>query len=128
MWVADCGFASVVNRAYLAKGGGHYIHAEKLRGTNAEAAAAPARGVTTAWPTTCGSRRSGSRPGRGRTRRTVRRLLQPPNRPSATSRSVGGWWPTSKACRRLGRLAQAQAGRAEPPRFFAFTIQADTTS
>lgn len=43
VWVADRGFASTVNRAYLAKGGGHYIHAEKLRGTSAEAAAALAR-------------------------------------------------------------------------------------
>jgi Transposase DDE domain len=43
LWVADRGFASAVNRAYLAKGGGHYIHAEKLRNTNAEAAAALAR-------------------------------------------------------------------------------------
>jgi hypothetical protein len=41
--VADRGFASAANRAYLARGGGHYIHAEKLRGTNAEAAAALAR-------------------------------------------------------------------------------------
>ena len=31
------------NRAYLTRGGGHYIHAEKLRHTNAEAAAAQAR-------------------------------------------------------------------------------------
>jgi Transposase DDE domain len=43
VWVADRGFASAANRAYLARGGGHYIHAEKLRGTNAEAAAARAR-------------------------------------------------------------------------------------
>jgi DDE family transposase len=43
VWVADRGFASAVNRAYLARGGGHYIHAEKLRGTSAEAAAALAR-------------------------------------------------------------------------------------
>jgi len=41
--VADRGFASAANRAYLTRGGGHYIHAEKLRGTNAEAAAALAR-------------------------------------------------------------------------------------
>ena len=41
--VADRGFASAANRAYLARGGGHYIHAEKLRNTNAEAAAALAR-------------------------------------------------------------------------------------
>jgi hypothetical protein len=39
VWVADRGFASATNRAYLTRGGGHYIHAEKLRHTNAEAAA-----------------------------------------------------------------------------------------
>jgi hypothetical protein len=33
VWVAGRGFASAANRAYLARGGGHYIHAEKLRGT-----------------------------------------------------------------------------------------------
>jgi hypothetical protein len=47
VWVADPavdpGFASAANRAYLTRGGGHYIHAEKLRHTNAEAAAALAR-------------------------------------------------------------------------------------
>jgi transposase len=43
LWVADRGFASTTNRAYLTRGGGHYIHAEKLRHTNAEAAAALAR-------------------------------------------------------------------------------------
>src|SRR3954463_11414810 len=43
VWVADRGFASAANRAYLTKGGGHCIHAEKLRATNAEAAAALAR-------------------------------------------------------------------------------------
>jgi hypothetical protein len=43
VWVADRGFASAANRAYLTRGGGHYIHAEKLRATNLEAAAALAR-------------------------------------------------------------------------------------
>ena len=43
VWVADRGFASATNRAYLTRGGGHYIHAEKLRNTNSEAAAALAR-------------------------------------------------------------------------------------
>jgi hypothetical protein len=43
VWVADRGFASAANRAYLTRGGGHYIHAEKLRLTTAEAAAALAR-------------------------------------------------------------------------------------
>ncbi len=41
--MADRGFASAANRAYLTRGGGHYIHAEKLRNTNTEAAAALAR-------------------------------------------------------------------------------------
>ena len=43
VWVADRGFASAANRAYLTRGGGHYIHAEKLRATNSEVAAALAR-------------------------------------------------------------------------------------
>ncbi len=43
VWVADRGFASAANRAYLTRGGGHYIHAERLRHTNSEAAAALAR-------------------------------------------------------------------------------------
>jgi len=43
VWVADRGFASAANRAYLTRGGGHHIHAEKLRNTNSEAAAALAR-------------------------------------------------------------------------------------
>ena len=43
VWVADRGFASATNRAYLTRGGGHYIHAEKLRNTNSEAVAALAR-------------------------------------------------------------------------------------
>lgn len=48
---------------------GRYIHAEKLRHTSTEAAAAlAARAVITRWPATCGSRRCGSlarMPGRG---------------------------------------------------------------
>jgi len=47
VWVADRGFASAANRAYLTRGPdlatGHYIHAEKLRHSNAEASAALAR-------------------------------------------------------------------------------------
>ena len=34
VWVADSGFASAANRASLTRGGGHDIHAEKLRTTN----------------------------------------------------------------------------------------------
>jgi transposase len=34
VWVADREFASAANRAYLARGGGHFIRAEKLRHTN----------------------------------------------------------------------------------------------
>jgi hypothetical protein len=43
VWVADRGFASAADRAYLTRGGGHYIHAEKLRKTKSEVAAALAR-------------------------------------------------------------------------------------
>ncbi|HEY5986078.1 MAG TPA: hypothetical protein VIV12_06785 [Streptosporangiaceae bacterium] len=43
VWVADRGFASAANRAYLTRGGGHYVHAEKLRRANTEAAAALSR-------------------------------------------------------------------------------------
>ncbi len=43
VWVADRGFASAANRAYLTRAGGHYVHAEKLRATNTQAAAALAR-------------------------------------------------------------------------------------
>jgi hypothetical protein len=43
VWVADAGFNSAANRAYLEKGGGSWIVAERLRRTNTEAAAALAR-------------------------------------------------------------------------------------
>ena len=43
LWVADRGFSSVANRAYLQKGGGHYVLAERLRGGSAEARTALAR-------------------------------------------------------------------------------------
>lgn len=43
VWVADSGFNSVNNRAYLQRGGGHYIVAERVRGGSKEAKAALAR-------------------------------------------------------------------------------------
>ena len=43
LWVADRGFASVANRAYLQRGGGHYVLAERLRSGSAEAREALAR-------------------------------------------------------------------------------------
>jgi hypothetical protein len=43
VWVADSGFNSVANRAYLQRGGGHYIVAEKLRRASKEARDALAR-------------------------------------------------------------------------------------
>ncbi|MHB0981696.1 MAG: IS1634 family transposase [Thermoleophilia bacterium] len=43
VWVADSGFNSSANRAYLQKGGGHYVLAERLRRGSAEARAALAR-------------------------------------------------------------------------------------
>ncbi len=43
VWVADRGFNSVANRAYLQRGGGHYVVAEKLRHASGEATAALGR-------------------------------------------------------------------------------------
>jgi hypothetical protein len=43
VWVADSGFDSVANRAYLQRGGGHYVLAEKLRAATAEVQAVLAR-------------------------------------------------------------------------------------
>ena len=43
VWVADSGFNSVANRAYLQRGGGHYVLAERLRRGSREARAALAR-------------------------------------------------------------------------------------
>jgi len=43
VWVADSGFNSVANRAYLQRGGGHYVLAERLRRGSAEARAALSR-------------------------------------------------------------------------------------
>jgi len=43
VWVADSGFNSVANRAYLQKGGGHYVVAERVRGGSKEAQSALAR-------------------------------------------------------------------------------------
>jgi transposase len=63
VWVADRGFACAANRAYLTRGGGHYLHAEKLRHTNTEAPPRwPARVATAPWPTTYEVRKSPSPP------------------------------------------------------------------
>lgn len=43
VWVCDSGFNSGENRAYLQRGGGHYIVAERVRGGSKEAKAALAR-------------------------------------------------------------------------------------
>lgn len=43
VWVADAGFNSAANRAYLERGGGSWIVAEKLRRSGKEAAAALSR-------------------------------------------------------------------------------------
>ncbi len=43
VWVADRGFNSVANRAYLQRGGGRYVVAEKLRNASGEANQALAR-------------------------------------------------------------------------------------
>ena len=43
LWVADRGFNSVANRAYLQSGGGHYVVVEKLRNASGEAREALSR-------------------------------------------------------------------------------------
>ena len=43
VWVADRGFNSVANRAYLQRGGGHYVVAERLRNASKDAKTALAR-------------------------------------------------------------------------------------
>ena len=43
VWVADSGFASAASRAYLQRGGGHYVLAERLRSGAKETRAALAR-------------------------------------------------------------------------------------
>jgi len=43
VWVTDSGFNSASNRAYLQRGGGHYVVAERVRGGSKEAKAALAR-------------------------------------------------------------------------------------
>ena len=43
VWVADRGFNSVANRAYLQRGGGHYVVAEKRRNASVEAKEALSR-------------------------------------------------------------------------------------
>jgi len=99
VWVADRGFASAANRAYLTKGGGHYIHAEKLRHTNSEAAAALA-GIAPS-PGTCGSRRSPSPPAARATATTAPARngswsATTRNRPSGTPPCGNGCSPTSR--------------------------------
>jgi hypothetical protein len=91
VWVADRGFASAANRAYLSRGGGHYIHAEKLRApTPRRPRRWPGRAAITRSPGTCGSRRSGCRPrtpGRGPSGSPS---ATTPSRPSGTGPSGNG--------------------------------------
>ena len=88
VWVADRGFASAANRAYLTRGGGHYIHAEKLRHTNTEAAAALAR------------------PGRYRTVADNLRVKEVGSPPAGTATATGCPHPTVRD------LPQPRTGRA----------------
>ena len=100
VWVADRGFASAANRAYLTRGGGHYIHAEKLRHTNTEAAAALARPGR--YRTVADNLRvkevavapggDGDGDDGARTQRFV--ICHNPDKPTATSRSAPTWSPT----------------------------------
>ena len=97
VWVADRGFASAANRAYLTRGGGHYIHAEKLRGTNAEAAAALARQGR--YHTVAGNLRVKEVwvPARDAGERAERFVIcHNPEQAGRDQRSAAGWSPTSK--------------------------------
>jgi hypothetical protein len=119
VWVADRGFASAAHRAYLTRGGGHYIHAEKLRHTNSEAVAALARSgrYRGRQPAGQGSPR---RPRRERRRRrrgpdpAVRRLPQPRSRRPRRRGAYQPGHPPATAHRRLRHLectAPRRAGR-----------------
>jgi hypothetical protein len=95
VWVADRGFSSQANRAYLSRGGGRYIHAEKLRNTNNEAAAALARPGR--YHTVAGNLRikevwipakgAGPAPSGSPSATT-------PSKPNGTPLSASGWSPT----------------------------------
>ena len=99
VWVADRGFASAADRGYLPAVAGTYVHAERLRGANAEAAAALARAgrhhvvapnlrvkeVTVGPGGTVGAAAAGVRP-----RGAVHHLPQTPNRPTGASPSGTG--------------------------------------
>ena len=119
VWVADRGFASAANRAYLTRGGGHYIHAEKLRHTNTEAAAALARPGR--YHTVAGNLRvkevsRRSRRGRRRRRRgprgAVRGLPQPRTSRPRRRRAGQPDHPPERADRRLRHLAYSPSRRA----------------
>ena len=93
VWVADRGFASAANRAYLTRGGGHYIQAEKVRHTTSEAAAALARPGR--YRSVAGNLRvkevavapGGDGDGDGGVRAQRFVVCHNPNRPTVTSRS-----------------------------------------
>jgi transposase len=54
VWVADRGFASAANRAYLTRGGGHYIHPRSsATPTQRPPRRWPDRVVTGPWRGTC---------------------------------------------------------------------------
>ncbi|MBS4730327.1 hypothetical protein MSM1_19030 [Mycobacterium sp. SM1] len=61
VWVADRGVASAADRADLARGGGHCIHAERRRVTPPPRPPPrwPAPAATATWPTTCGPKSFG---------------------------------------------------------------------
>jgi len=116
VWVADRGFASQADRAYLTRGGGHYIHAEKLRHTNAAAAALARPGR---YHTVAGNLRvkevgsMGACPGRRGAGRAVRDLPQPRGRRTGQGRPRPAGRPPRRAHRRLGRLAAGKRDRSK---------------
>ena len=79
VWVADRGFNSITNRAYLQRGGGHYVVAERLR--NASNEAKEALYASGSLPPCRGQPRSERSPRRRRgALPALRRLPQPRSR------------------------------------------------
>ena len=127
VWVADAGFASAANRAYLTRGGGHYIHAEKLRRTTPRPPPRwPAPAATTTRPNNLRSKRCGSHPvaallmGRARSGpRCVTTRMPPPATPGCGSGSshlqglIDGSDLARPPPRRTGRLPEEQARAAK---------------
>jgi hypothetical protein len=119
VWVADRGFASAANRAYLTRGGGHYIHAGKLRNTQQRSRRRPRppralshRRREPAGQGSAGGARRTRRRGRRRPHPTLRGLSQPRAGRPARRRPAAARHPSRNPHRRVRRLVRPAPGRA----------------